>query len=87
MKVRLQRNRRRPLGKGFPRSVYGSHGLNHALYYGFTLNLGGSEMRHTRIGKDLRLSLGGEHKEGAMHDTIRGQIQAMIKGQSAIIRG
>ena len=31
--------------------------------------------------------MGGEHKEGAMHDTIRGQIQAMIKGQSAIIRG
>ena len=45
MKVRLQRNPRRPLGKGFPRSVYGSHGLNHALYDGFTLNLGGSEMR------------------------------------------
>ena len=38
------------------------------------------ERGHTRIGKDFRISLGGEHKEGAVHDTIRGQIQAMIKG-------
>ena len=44
------------------------------------------EREHTRIGKDLRTSLGGEHKEGAMHDTIRGQIQAMIKGGSGLIR-
>ena len=65
-------------GNTFRRGLYGSNGLNRALsYYGFTLMTDETDERgHTRL-QDI---IGGE---GAMYDTIREHIKAMIKGAIA----